>query len=509
MRDRSRERCSLSGWRVLLMGGVYFLVACTWGLVVPLFAGPDEPGHFIKGAAVIRGELIGRDVPITAAGEDYWATSVTLDRRFVNANSAASCFASHSNQPACPFDLNTGPSSDGLVYTNVGRYPPPAYAVYGLGSLLGPRNTAVHLARLLNALICSVLFACAAWSIRDRRRYAYLALLVAVPPGTSFMSSIVNPSGPELVAAVALWLASGRLFASDEDGIRLRFDRGDRLAWVTAGVTLCASRALGPLFAVAIVGFAAVASNLDARELKSRCRRVWPHTSAIVLIGIANVLWYVTVFNTRTHVSAVAGAPSLNFASRTIRTLGHIPVLISEMVGNFGWLDTPAPTLVVWAWTTAGAGIVVIAVSRGTDRLRVAMGATVVAAMALLVLGEEQANVLSRQLWTQGRHLEPLLLGLVLLPVFAPSQPLAPLARYVRHATVVSASLVGICQLHALRRYTIGLDNFSLVAVVRHPVWQPVITVWPTVILVALGLWLTIAAWPGNTIASAVGSRAP
>ena len=505
MPGRARRRLADTGvampvlnWRrVVVLAGVYMVVACTWSVVVPLFGGPDEPGHFVRSAAVARGQWLGRNAQVTRAGMDYWATLVDLDHRYANANHGPDCFAKLANEPACPFDLGAGDATSTQVYTNVGRYPPASYAVYGLATLLGPRNISVYLARIINALVCSLLFAVALWSIRDRSAFAYVALLVAVPPGTSFISGMINPSGPEMVAAVALWLTTGRLFSSHSAPVDgpATFTRADRLGWAAAAVTLCATRALGPFFAFAIVACTALAGSLDVHTIRCRCQQIRRQMGVAVVVAAGTIVWYLAVFNARAATSVVAGTPSLNFVSRTVRTLGHMPTLVSDMVGNFGWLDTPAPTLVVWTWTTAAAALVIVALSRGTTRLRLAIGATIVGTVVLVVVGEEQANFLARQLWTQGRHIEPLLLGVVLLPVFAASQPLQSVSRHLRPAIILAASLVGISQLHTLRRYTIGLDNYSLAAVVLHPVWQPPATVWTSLLLILFGVGLTIVTW--------------
>ena len=485
---------SLGRAAVAALAGIYFVVACTWGLIVPLFGGPDEPGHFIRAVAVIRGELIGRDVPVSAAGMDYWATTVELDRRYANANLGPACFARYANAPACRFDLAAGEGGPSRIYTSVGRYPPLVYAVYGLASVLGTQNSSVYLARMLNALVCAFLFAVALWAIRDRPGYAFVALVVAIPPGTTFMAGMINPSGPELTAAVALWLMTGRLLGSDSSrgSARLRIDAGDRFGWMAAAVTLCATRALGPFFALVIVVCSMVASELGWSAIWARARRLGWLVVVAMVAGVFNAGWYLAVFEARTATSIAAGTASLNVAGRIVRTIGEIPALLAQMIGNFGWLDTPAPSIVTWSWITGAAIIVAVAFSRGTTRLRLAMGAVAGATLVLLVVGEEQANTLSRQLWAQGRHIEPLLLGVLLLPVFARSEPLQSLSRHRRSAIIGSATLVAVSQLHTLRRYAIGLDNYSLIAVLRRPVWQPPATAMVAVLVVLVAMTLAI-----------------
>ena len=55
-----------------------------WSTMLPLFAGPDEHSNFIKSAAVIRGEIVGKNIPASPE-MFYWTTSVDIDPRFSTA----------------------------------------------------------------------------------------------------------------------------------------------------------------------------------------------------------------------------------------------------------------------------------------------------------------------------------------------------------------------------------------------------------------------------------------
>ena len=44
-----------------------------WSQLVPLGAGPDEPSNFVKSAAIIRGEFIGKDLDRWLLNVDGWA----------------------------------------------------------------------------------------------------------------------------------------------------------------------------------------------------------------------------------------------------------------------------------------------------------------------------------------------------------------------------------------------------------------------------------------------------
>ena len=60
------------------------VLTMVWSTMLPLFAGPDEHSNFIKSAAVIRGEIVGINIPASPE-MFYWTTSVDIDPRFSTA----------------------------------------------------------------------------------------------------------------------------------------------------------------------------------------------------------------------------------------------------------------------------------------------------------------------------------------------------------------------------------------------------------------------------------------
>ena len=67
------------------VGIASFLLMAVWGLLVPLFAGPDENSNYVHAAAIVRGELVGEAREPTLF-ESYYRTEVDIDRQFGAAN---------------------------------------------------------------------------------------------------------------------------------------------------------------------------------------------------------------------------------------------------------------------------------------------------------------------------------------------------------------------------------------------------------------------------------------
>ncbi|MEO8163192.1 MAG: DUF2142 domain-containing protein, partial [Ilumatobacteraceae bacterium] len=59
--------------RGLLFGVAMFACMLVWSQLIPLGAGPDEPSNFIKSAALIRGEFVGKDLDRWFITVDGWA----------------------------------------------------------------------------------------------------------------------------------------------------------------------------------------------------------------------------------------------------------------------------------------------------------------------------------------------------------------------------------------------------------------------------------------------------
>ena len=117
-------------------------VVLLWSISVPLLASPDEPSNFIKGAAVVRGDVVGKDV-LPESLKSYWTTVVDIDPQFGSVNGLPWCFAPYPDKPACTYDVATAPQVDGVAWTNMGKYPPLGFLLTGLGTVFGDKHLPV------------------------------------------------------------------------------------------------------------------------------------------------------------------------------------------------------------------------------------------------------------------------------------------------------------------------------------------------------------------------------
>jgi hypothetical protein len=194
------------------------------------------------------------------------------------------------------------------------------------------------------------------------------------------------------------------------------------------------------------------------------------------------VVWHLAVFSVHLDHPVTDGQPTLSREAVTLRSLGHLPALVSQVVGNFGWLDTPAPTVAVWATLIVVASVVLGGWGRSSTRERSALAAIVAASLALALYLDSDYYRLLRNFGTQGRHLAPLLLG---VPILA-GRRWRPTPTAARVLVLTWCTVVLICAGAALRRYSVGVRGDNVLDMFRSPVWTPPLGIVAMLLLMAV-----------------------
>ena len=453
----------------------FFALLTAWMLVLPLFAGPDEPANFIKSAAVVRGEFVGE--PIAASvSTSFWSTYVDIDPQFGTAQLVPWCFVGQPTVPACDKPLATltpvEPSR-----TDMGRYPPLGFVPAGIGTFIGASDAGARAARITAALACAALLALAALTLR-RNGGSLVPLLAVATPGVLFWSSVSSPSGLEIAAAIAAWSA---LWSAVREGWA---DRFTIIAFVLSAALLIAARPAG-LVAVAVMG--AAAAITDHRALVHAVRREWYLPVALGAATVVSAAWYVSVYDANFGVRLEVEGRVTSLSTIASRSLNDLPRLIGEWIGNFGWLDTPSPVYVVWAFVALWTALVWRTITSVHRRQQVALFVVTLAGPLWLVALNANYQDLLGSFGAQGRHLAPLLVGIPLA---------AALSHRVggRDSWLMSVALVlhAWCVLVALRRYSMGAGGDNLLGFVREPMWSPPLGMGLTLVVVAVA---HVAAW--------------
>ena len=405
----------------------------------------------------------------------YWSTYVDLDKQWVAAQTTPRCFIAQAAQPACAAPIEDFDASGQRVYTQMGRYTPLAFAISGVGTLAGANDLAYRLARLMVSLFSAVLIGLAAACLA-KRRASLLPLLVAITPGVIFMSSVVNPSGTEICAAITLWaVLPGFLAAGDKS-------RLEAATVAIAGLALIVARPLGMVQYLIIVGLVIVATGSMRRILQIlRENKVIAtlHTGA----GLFAAWWYLFVFNAAIDSKlAEYLPPRVALGEQIMHSLGDVPRIVNESIGNFGWLETPTPQPIALAILLMTAALIAAGWRSITESAKLALLLLAVACVLLVVAQNLNYYNILRNYGSQGRHITPLLSGLLILG-----------ARYLKLSRRATRSVVGVwsisivvCGLSALRRYAVGVNGDNYFEMFSNPAWQPPLGINGTIVLLVI-----------------------
>jgi hypothetical protein len=445
-------------WSPVLAVAAVLALLGVWTISSPLFSSPDEPANFVKGAALIRGDLVGEEVSPELL-KSYWTTVVDIDPQFGSVNGLPWCFAPFPDKPACTYDVATAPQVDGVAWTNMGKYPPLGFLVTGLGTIFGPTNLSVYAARMLQALVCAALLLGAGVVLRRRDR-TVVGLVLAVVPGTIFLAATASPSGLEIVAGIALWVVAPLVLSGGSSSL-------ERRLFAIAGIFLIATRPLGLIFYLAVVG---ISLFVERVFLLDGVRNVGTRIASLhgVAVGFM-VWWYLAIYGPATRTKIDFGDVPLEVRRQMEEIVKGLPRILEQYVGNFGWLDTPAPQAIVGASVASVIGIALLAWRTMGWRVWTSLAFLLGASIAFTIAADLNYYQLLRTFGSQGRHVAPFLVGIPMLigSRFLRGSRSSLVAFVVSGVTVVWSFFV------MLRRYSVGVIPGNISQMWSDPTWTP------------------------------------
>lgn len=434
----------------------FFLLIAVWSTLTPLFSGPDEPASYIRGAALVRGKLIGTDIAPSETTA-YWSTYVDIPKQFGVAQLVPWCFVGKPDTPACSLPLETlTPVED--ARTDMGRYPPAGYFFSGIGSLIGATDQSVYLSRLINALVSSIFFAVAFKTCLSVHR-SPLTILAAITPGTIFSSSVISASALEIASAICLWASSSAWL---ENNSKL-----NAYSTMASGSVLALARPTGPIYLVLALLIVLLATPLTEsfKSLAKRSRKI------LLVMGGATFLaaaWQFVIYSYNLKKSYVnKKLPSL--LQILEQSLNDLTRKIAESIGNFGWLDTPAPTIVVWCFVFFTVLTVLGTWQIMSIRHRVAISVLPLIIVLMMIYLNWNTQKYGGNFGVQGRHLTPLIVGIPIVGglLWVPSASTKKLFLTTWSISIFLSGLV------ALRRYSVGVKQFNFFQMLSNAIWEP------------------------------------
>lgn len=432
------------------------LVFGTWALANPLTAAPDEPSHMVKAAAVVRGEL---------GGEVRDPTSP--DRYFVDVPAVAGltidmprCFAFKPDvTAACMQSIPEGDAGKTMsAATTAVTYNPTYYAIVGLPTLAPMATESDYLMRGVSAALCAALLA---WSFAQaagsrRPDWTSVAVLLSITPMVVFLSSAVSPASVEIAGAAALWSSLGAL-VHDPRPDRFR----SRMAAVgIIGTVFVNLRGLSPLFLAIIVLAVVLTAPWSATWAVLRDRRSWPWIALVSVATVLALVWTGTAGSLSSD--GTVRYPDFTFWFTVQWSLGDTSAYLSNMIGQFGWVDTNLPWWLLTGYGVTAGFLVVLAVAVGIWRERTALLLLGVITVAGPVLIQSSQALYIGPVW-QGRYFLPAAVGLPILSGIVLSKHFAPIAdRVGNRAVALFATVWVVAQVTAFivnwHRYAYGTD---------------------------------------------------
>ncbi|MEV7506445.1 DUF2142 domain-containing protein [Streptomyces sp. NPDC091201] len=450
----------------LISFALFLTLAGSWSAATPPAGSPDEHAHFIRAAAVARGQFGGTEVmvPHTVAGiPGHFAESgVQLPEWYRNLPKAHECYSWNQSKPAsCAPSLGSSEKT-AQATTAAGRYHPGYYLVAGWPSLLVDGPKGLYLMRFAAALFCSALLASAVVTAAEwrRRSLAMLGVFAAATPMALYMAGMVNPSGGEIAAGILVWTALLSIVLSPDPKLLNR-----RLARLGIGAAVLISiRPLGLIwFAGAVVFSLLLVQRRGVLGPVLRSKALWAWTGVLAATTAGALLWAAghpdnSVIDIPDHLTAREAAK---------QTFGNTDVYIKQMLGYFGWLDTPAPALTWLLWSGVLAALVASALAHARRLEAPAILAMLVAVVIVPVVGQASQAERIGMVW-QGRYLLPFAVGLPLMAVLICATR-APAGGFPWRR-LAGFAVGGLALAHAaafywtLRRFAVGTDGPWLVA---------------------------------------------
>lgn len=414
-----------------------------WALANPMFSSPDEPSHIVRAQGLIRGDITS---PFVTDG-------LPVDQ--------INCMKFQMAVPADCMNLTWGPR--GLVQeSTTNNYPPLFHAVAGVPSLFSRGLFGAYVMRVWLVVICSSLFAWAAvllWR-RQSRYWTIGGIITALNPMVVFVSSAVNPSGLTTALAAVIW-ASGISITRPTVGATT----------VSIRSTFVISCVLFPLlrrdaFAWEVLILLIIVSTMN----RSRMNELKKDHLIVgsLLATICAMLWSWFSWSGDATESFIANSIGQNEGS-VGAGLGSLYTKILEMIGWFGWLDSPMTDVNFIILLCLVSLLLVVGVTAGEQVHARTIGIT----FAMLLLSPVVIGAI-RYPYVQGRYLLPLWVGCMIIVGQSLAESSLP-EIFLKRLFHLSVGVMIFTQFFAfaqnLRRYSVGRTGTW--KYFQHSSWHP------------------------------------
>ena len=452
-------------WLVLFIALVP--LAVTWSTVNPMLASPDEPFHILRAQSIAAGDFSN---PFTSDGLPM---------------EAVECLKFQPEATADCQDLTWGRDGTEQIGPTEG-YPPLYHAIAAIPALFVSGLSGAYLMRIWMAVVITVLLAWAGALVTrpGAGPWPLTGVTIAITPMAIFTVATVNPSGLAVASSVLVvvgaisllesrWRGREVVAATAIGAVGLALSRRDGLLWL--GLLMVV---LAPLWA----------PQVRRRWARRSTRSTW------TVIGVASALAVVALVWARPTIARFARNWQDGEGTSWWEAARFIRGYLGQVVGVFGWLDSPIGDEVLWVALVVVGFVVLLGLVSDDRRLALATLLGVVGLLASpIVFG------MIRFPYLQGRYLLPIWIGGTVLAGAAAAAGDTGVRfdrRAARLVLAIWATIHLIAGIQNLRRYAVGRSgswNF-----IFDSQWHP--PTMPNVLAVFLYIVSIVAAAAGMLI---------
>ena len=207
-------------------------------------------------------------------------------------------------------------------------------------------------------------------------------------------------------------------------------------------------------------------------------------------------VWYLRIYSHHLEERVVTDTSNPTLRQIAEQSLSDTSIKVGESIGNFGWLDTPTPTFVVWFFVALFGVIITQNWLKVSSSSRIAVICLTIAIPALMIFINRNTQNLLRTYGVQGRYLTPLIVG---IPIVIGTM-WAPQRKGLKLVIGCWSIAIFMTAVNVIRRYSVGIRPQNFFEMFSKPEWQPPVGVVGT--MLALAVALTVFSGVFYTIAT-------
>jgi len=372
-----------------LFASAVLLFQIGWMISVPPYGQMDEIDHAYRAASVAHGHVTDH-----GSSPDARGALIRVPAPMVEAAHTACQRLKYMKPGNCAPLSSPDANGDVLVGSAAASYNPLYYAVVGYPAvMLAPDSgtAMVIVMRLLTALWCDLLIAAALLvTVRaSRTMWPTLTVMATAMPVLLCASTAAAPNGVHMAAGLLMWTTMTALIFGADPPRR----HGTTLIalWSLASSIVLVTHPTGPLWFVlnSTLGLLLVGTKRLRALVRAHRRASSIGAGVVVVVGVLTGLWML-LQHTLQYKVVLTGAPGMSSTPSSTTAAEHSSdvvyqfiVWILQCIGTVPFRNNSAPMIAYVVGLALIMSLIIPALLRAPRRLRWALGAVIVATLAI------------------------------------------------------------------------------------------------------------------------------